>query len=129
MPIPHRNLVSPLKRLIRTTSLHKYHHQRREHEHVIGRQSDRLFRRGERTIKVSLLNKHVTNKPVRKPRHLGREMLIGKNLSSELACFSNIGLWIITDEVVGTSHMMPAEFHFEEWRTRKLRQSFSPNFA
>src|SRR4029079_17810954 len=27
------------------------------------------------------------------------------------------------------SHMMPAEFHFEERRTRKLRQSFSPNRA
>src|SRR4029079_6308803 len=28
-----------------------------------------------------------------------------------------------------TNHMVPAQFHFEEGRTRKLRQSFSPNLA
>ena len=100
---PLSSLVSPLKRLISSTNLHKYNHQIREHEHVIGRQSDSLVHRGERTIKLSLLNKHVTHKPVGKPRHLRREMLIGKSLSSELACFSNIGRWIITEEVDHTT--------------------------
>src|SRR5262245_36146988 len=118
--IPRRGLVSPLKRLIRSTSLHKYDPQRREHEGGIGRQSDCLVRRGERTIKVFLLNKHKTHKPVGKPQHLRREMLIGKNLSSQFPCFSNIGGWIITDEDHHTHHMVQAEFHFEERRTRKL---------
>src|SRR6185437_14116276 len=35
----------------------------------------------------------------------------------------------ITDEDHHTPHMVPAEFHFEERRTRKLRQSFSPNLS
>src|SRR5262249_25304569 len=118
----------PLKRLIRSTNLHKYHHQAREHPRVIGRHSNSLVCRGERTVKVFLLNKHITHEPVGKPRHLRREML-GKNLSSELACFSNIGRWIITDEPDRTNHMVPAECHFEERRTRKLCQSFPPNLA
>jgi len=71
----------------------------------------------------------VTCEPVCKPRHLRREILIDKNLLSELACFSNIGLWIITDKDDRASYMMPAEFHREERRTRKLRQSFSPNLT
>jgi hypothetical protein len=39
------------------------------------------------------------------------------NPSSELACFSNIGRWIITDEVDRANQMVPAEFHFEERRS------------
>ena len=35
--------------------------------------------------------------------------MLSKNLSSELACFSNIGRWIITDEPDRTNHMVPAE--------------------
>src|SRR6478752_47777 len=81
--IPRRGLVAPLKRLIGSTNLHKYEHQIRKYEHVMGRESDSPVRRGERTIKVSLLSKDVTHKPVGKPRHLRREMLIGKNLTSE----------------------------------------------
>src|SRR6185312_15087863 len=72
---------------------------------------------------------HVTHKPVGKSRHLRREMLIGKDLASQLTCFSNIGRWIVADEPVRANHMVPAEFDFEERRTRKLRQSFSPNLA
>src|SRR4249919_970541 len=56
-------------------------------------------------------------------------MLIGKNLTSELACFSIIGRWIVTEEVDRTSQVVPAKFHFEERRARKLRQSFSPELA
>src|SRR5262245_26735107 len=57
-------------------------------------------------------------------------MLFGKNLSAELACFSDIGGWIITDEDMRhTTDMVPAECHLEERRTRKLRQSFSPNLT
>src|SRR5262245_10107640 len=56
-------------------------------------------------------------------------LIIGKDLSSELACFSNIGRWVITDENDRTNHMVEAQFHFEERRTRKLRQSFSPNLT
>ena len=43
--IPRRDLISPFKRLIRSTSLQKYHHQRGEHERVIGCQSDRPVHR------------------------------------------------------------------------------------
>ena len=39
---------------------------------------------------------------------------MGKDLSSELARFSNIGRWIITDEDDGTSDMVPAEFNLDE---------------
>src|SRR5262245_53049573 len=127
--IPRRSLVSPFKRPIRSTKLYKYHHQAREHVRVIGRESDSLVCRGERTFKVFLLNKHITHEPVGKPRNLGREMLIGKNPSSELPRLSNIGRWIVTDEPDRTNHMVPAECHFEERRTRKLCQSFSPNLA
>src|SRR5262245_39252607 len=57
-------------------------------------------------------------------------MLFGKNLSAELACFSDIGGLIITDEGMRhTTDMVPAECHLEERRTRKLRQSFSPNLT
>ena len=56
-------------------------------------------------------------------------MLIGKNLTSELACFSIIGRWIVTEEVDRTIQVVPAKFHFEERRARKLRQSFSPELA
>src|SRR4029079_5842759 len=101
----------------------------REHERVIGRESYSLVRRGERTIKVSFVNEHETQEPVGKPRDLRGKMLIGKDLTSEVACFSNLGRWIITDEDDHTNHMVPAQFHFEERRTRKLRQSFSPNLA
>ena len=104
--IPRRNLVSPLKRQIRSASLHLYHHQRRKHERVIRRQSDRPARRRERPIKVALTNQHVAYQPVGKPSHLEREVLVGKNLPSEFACFSNIVRWIITNEVDGTSDMV-----------------------
>src|SRR4029078_1077210 len=98
-------------------------------ERVIGREAYSLVRRGELTIKVSFVNEHETQEPVGKPRDLRGKMLIGKDLTSEVACFSNIGRLIITDEKDHTDHMVPAQFHFEERRTRKLRQSFSPNLA
>src|SRR5262245_6801157 len=56
-------------------------------------------------------------------------MFIGKNLTNEVACFSIICRWIVTEEVDRTSQVVPAKFHFEERRVRKLRQSFSPDLA
>src|SRR5262245_17399247 len=56
-------------------------------------------------------------------------MLIGKNLTNEVSCFSKICSWIVTEEVGRTSEVVPAKFHFEERRARKLRQSFSPDLA
>src|SRR5262245_44247009 len=107
--------------------MHKWDQQRREHERVKGCQSDSLVHGGKRTVKVSLLNKHITHKPVGKSHHLRREMLFGKNLSGEVACFSDIGGWIITDEDHHTTKMVPAESHPEKRRARKLCQSFSKN--
>src|SRR4029079_40840 len=37
--------------------------------------------------------------------------------------------WIITHEDDHTNHMVPAQFHFEERRVRKLRQSFFPDLT
>src|SRR5262245_29692626 len=56
-------------------------------------------------------------------------MLIGKNLTNKVSCFSKICRWIVTEEVGRTSEVVPAKFHFEERRARKLRQSFSPDLA
>src|SRR5262245_19307450 len=56
-------------------------------------------------------------------------MLIGKNMPSEFPCVSNVGRWIIADADDHTNHMVPAEVHFEQRRTRKLCQSFPPNLA
>ena len=74
MPDPAPQLGQPTEAPIRSTNLHKYHHQAREHPRVIGRQSNSLVCRGERTIKVFLLNKHITYEPVGKPaqRYLER---------------------------------------------------------
>jgi hypothetical protein len=56
-------------------------------------------------------------------------MLVGENLSSELARLSNVGGRIITDEVDRADQMVPGELDFKERRSRKLCQSDSPNLA